>query len=73
MIPLECAASRASAISIARDSNASNFQRTPRNAMLQGQPFQKLHGDEGFALLPANVMDGADVGVIQRGCGLGFE
>ncbi len=40
--------------------------------MLQSHPVQKLHGDEGLAVLLANVVDGADVGVIQSGCGLGF-
>jgi hypothetical protein len=50
-----------------------HLQRTPPNPMLQGQPFQKLHGDEGFALLAADVVNGANVGVVQRGCSLGLE
>ena len=41
--------------------------------MLQGQPVQKFHGDEGFAILLADVVDGANVGVIQGGSGLGFD
>ena len=35
--------------------------------MLQSLAFQKLHGDEGFAILLANVVNGADVWMVQRG------
>ena len=42
------------------------------DAMLQRQAFQKLHGDEGLAVLFADVVDRADVGMIQRGRGLRF-
>src|SRR5271156_2956512 len=40
--------------------------------MLQRGAVQKLHGDEGFAALIVNLVDGANVGMIQRGGGLGF-
>ena len=43
-----------------------------RDAMLQRHPVQKLHGDKGLAVLLANVVNGADVGMIQGGCRLGF-
>ncbi len=43
-----------------------------RDSVLQRQAVQKLHGDEGTALLLANVVNGADVGVVQCGRGLGF-
>src|SRR5580704_14445076 len=43
------------------------FQRTPRDAMLQSRAIQKLHGDEGFAMLVVNFVDGADVWMIQSG------
>ncbi len=33
--------------------------------MLQGQAIQVLHGDEGLAILFANVVDGADVGMVE--------
>jgi hypothetical protein len=40
--------------------------------MLQRQPVQKLHGDESLSVLFADVVDRADVGVIQCGGSLGF-
>ena len=40
--------------------------------MLQGQPVKKLHGDERLAVLLADVVDRADIGVIQRGRSLRF-
>ena len=43
-----------------------------RDAMLQRHPVQKLHGDKRLAVLLANVVNGADVGMIQGGCRLGF-
>src|SRR5271156_2665199 len=48
------------------------FDRFPRDAMLKGYAFKKLHDDEGTSILFADVIDGADVGVIERGCGAGF-
>ena len=47
-------------------------QRLARDAMLQSHTVQEFHGDEGLAVLLADVVDGADVWVIQSGCGLGF-
>jgi hypothetical protein len=37
--------------------------------MLKGLPFQQLHGDEGAALEFVNVVDCADVRMIEGGCG----
>ena len=48
------------------------FKRTPGDAVLQGHPVQKLHSDEGATILLADVINGADIGVIQRGRGLRF-
>ena len=36
--------------------------RLARDAMLQGHPVQKFHGDKRLAVLLANVVNGADVG-----------
>ena len=48
-IPLACAASRASAISIASEQNRFDLHRPSRDAVLQRHAFQKLHGDERLA------------------------
>ena len=39
------------------------------DALLQRGALQILHGDEGAAVLLADIMNGADVGMIQRGRG----
>ena len=69
-MPSACAASSASAISMARDSRASVSSGSSRDAVLQRHAIQKLHGDERLAVLLANFVDGADVGMVQRGGGL---
>ena len=48
------------------------FHRTPRDQVLQGHALEILHGDKGLAVFLANVVDGADVGMVQRGRGLGL-
>ena len=48
------------------------FHRTPRDQILQGHALEILHGDKRLAILLANVVDGADVGMVQRGSGLGL-
>ena len=49
-----------------------HFHRATANQVLQGYPVQKLHGDERLTVLFANFVDGADVGMVQGGCSLGF-
>ena len=40
--------------------------------MLQCITVQVFHGDERLAVLFANVVDGADIGVVEGGRGLGL-
>jgi len=40
------------------------FERTSRNAMLQGQSIEELHGNEGMPVVFADVMNGANIGMI---------
>ena len=53
--------------------NQLSFHRSPCDAMLQRHPVQELHGDERLSILLANVVDGTDVWVVQRGRGLGLR
>src|SRR5271155_187705 len=49
-----------------------DLYRPTVNAMLQGQPVQKLHGDERASAVFGNFIDGANVGMVQRGSSAGF-
>jgi len=40
--------------------------------VLEGLAIKKFHGDEGAGVFFADVVDGADVGVIESGGGFGF-
>jgi hypothetical protein len=40
--------------------------------VLQGCTVQKFHGDEGAPFVVADVVDGADVGMIERRGGTGL-
>ena len=44
------------------------FQGAPGNAVLQRRALQVLHNEKGTALLLADVINRADVRVIQGGC-----
>src|SRR5579862_1790594 len=52
--------------------NGLDLHGTPGDAALQRHTVEKLHGDEGMAVLLTDVVNGADVGMIQRGGGLRF-
>src|SRR5271166_5572588 len=52
--------------------NQFGFLRTPSNAMLQCEAVQELHSDERFAVLIINLMDRANVRMIECRCGLSF-
>src|SRR5215469_13284669 len=41
-------------------------QRAPFDLALEGDTLEKLHGDERLPILLADVVDGADIGVVQR-------
>jgi len=45
---------------------------TSRDAVLQHHAVQILHGDEGFPIFLANVVDGADIRVVERRCRFGL-
>ena len=42
------------------------------DAMLEGLAFEQFHGDEGAAFEFVDVVNGADVGMVQEGGGAGF-
>ncbi len=42
------------------------------DAVFQGLAFEQLHRDEGAPFKFANVVDGADIGMVQRGSGASF-
>src|SRR5438045_2727575 len=50
-----------------------NLQRLPTDLMPESLPLQQFHGDEGSPIRLVNFVDRADVGVVQRGCSLGFS
>ena len=69
MMPVECAASRASAIR-GKIERGVEIQWPASIDVLQRHALEKFHGDEG--LLFADFVDGADVGMVQRRSGFGF-
>jgi hypothetical protein len=48
------------------------IERAAGDSVLERFAFEALHGDEGFAVFLADVVDGANIGVIEGGGGLGF-
>ena len=56
----------------AQGQNCLDFQRLPRNQMLERVSFQQFHRDEGSLLALVNFIDRADVGMVKsrRGTGL---
>src|ERR1035441_10429025 len=52
--------------------NQLGLHGTSGNVMFQRQAVEKLHGDEHFAVLVVNFVDGTNVRVVQCGGGLGF-
>ena len=48
------------------------FDGLPANAVLESLPLEQLHGDERTAFELPNIVNGADVGMIERGCSTRF-
>ena len=48
------------------------FQWAGLKALFERQTLQEFHGDEGLALVLANLVNRADSGMIQRRCGTRF-
>ncbi len=72
-MPAVCAASSASAISIASDKKLVHLERALGDGVLERHAIEKFHGDEADAAFAfADFVDGADVVVIERGGGAGF-
>ena len=69
---LGCAASNASAISMRNGQQRFVVQRPCRDQMLQRHAVKKLHGNERPAVLLADFVDRADIGMIERRRGLGL-
>jgi hypothetical protein len=47
-----------------------DLDRSSGDAMFQGHAIEKFHGDERIAGLFTDVMDGADIGMVERAGGL---
>src|ERR1700733_3288616 len=43
------------------------FEPPPGDQMLQSYAIEEFHGDEGAALVFANIVNGADVGMVESG------
>jgi hypothetical protein len=51
---------------------AIEFEGLPGDEVFERNAVEKLHDNEGFAVLFTDVVDGANVGVIEGGSGLRF-
>ena len=51
---------------------AIDFERRAGDDVLERRAFHEFHDDEGAAVVFLNVVDRADVGMVQRGGGAGF-
>ena len=49
-----------------------DFERPATDLVFERFALEELHDDEGLAVVIANFVDGADVGMIQRRSGLRF-
>src|ERR1700691_1015245 len=74
-MPFACAASSASAIWMPRVEHGFDLQRLASDPVPECLPLQQFHGDEGSPIGLVDLVDCADVRVVQRGrsFGLPFE
>src|SRR5271166_2012589 len=49
-----------------------DLQRTTQDVVLQSSSIHEFHDDEGAPVLLADVINGADVGMVQSGSSLGL-
>src|SRR3954468_16455858 len=47
-------------------------KRTPAQTLLQGDAIYKFHGDKRFAIFLSEIVDGADIGMVQSRRGFRF-
>ena len=66
MIPLVCAASSAVATCCAMIDREADRERPPADLVGERPPFEQLHRDEGPAVVLADLVDGADVRMVER-------
>ena len=71
-MPSAWAASSASAIWMPKSSTVSVSSGLPGDAVLERLAIQKLHGDERLAVVLADLVDRADVRMVQRRRGTRF-
>jgi len=64
-MPWECAAVKGVGDLNAERQERLKVQWPKRGHVLQRLAVEKFHGDEGFAILLADVVDGANVGMVQ--------
>ena len=72
-MPFAWAASRASGTCTPKSRTASMSRGSPLNQMLERLPFQQLHGDEVLTARFVDLVNRANVRVIQRGCSKRFR
>ena len=71
-MPLACAASSPSAIWMPRSSTASISKRLASDPVPERLTLQQFHGDEGSPIGLIDLVDGANVRMVQRGRGFGL-
>jgi hypothetical protein len=71
-MPSACAASSASAISIARFTKRVVLHRAGADGVLEREPVQELHGVESLAFVLTDLVDSADIRMVQGRGGLGL-